>query len=488
MGKVNRNNQTLRSKFVASFHFVLFKSIVATILTWLLLLFSISMLFSTNKLNPANYYEKQLPAIEKYIDDAGASILFSNSQNQLETVIPLDGIDYQVMDLDGQIIYGTYETKLIDNEKELKQQITTAATKKDGGFIKFYPIKNEQGTLQGAVVFKYGLSLLTSNPHNQWMILFLSIIFLFIFAPFIYFYLFSYFSGKRLSREFERPFNEMIESTKKIKEQDLDFTLPVINYSVELEQLVQAFEEMRSALKDSLDRQLQLEQERKEMIAAISHDLRNPLTIIQGHAEGLLESGKRRQERLEPYLQTIIRNTNYASHLIAELNEMALIEKPTFTLNPKRTLINQFVQMKGEEYHRLCEKKYIDFQHRMINEDEIYMRMIDQERISQVLDNIVTNSIRYTPVNGNIEWIITMNPDQSISFDIFDNGPGFSSNQNQCVFDKYYQEESKKSGVNGLSGLGLYIAKEIVKKHGGEIHVNNRKIGGAHVKVRICEL
>ncbi|MEK4425053.1 HAMP domain-containing sensor histidine kinase [Solibacillus sp. FSL K6-1523] len=487
MGKVNRNNQTLRSKFITSFHFVLFKSIVATILTWIVLIFSITMLFSTNKLNPANYYEKKLPTIEKYIDAAGASILSSNSQNLFESVIPLDGMDYQVMDLDGQIVYGTYQAKLVSNEEELKRNIATRSAKKDGGFIKFYPIKNDQGILQGAVVFKYGLSVLTSNPHNQWMILFLSIIFFFIFAPFIFFYLFSYFSGKRLSREFERPFNEMIESTKKIKEQDLDFTLPRINYSVELEQLVQAFEDMRSALKESLDRQLQLEQERKEMIAAISHDLRNPLTIIQGHAEGLLESGKRRPERLEPYLQTIIRNTNYASHLIAELNEMALIEKPTFTLNPKRTSINEFVQMKGKEYERLCAKKCIDFQYRMKNE-EIYIRMIDQERISQILDNIVTNSIRYTPVNGHVEWMITMNPDQSITFDIFDNGPGFSSDQKQDVFDKYYQEKSKESEVNGLSGLGLYIAKEIVKKHGGEIHVNNREIGGAHVKVRICEL
>ncbi|MFF5996451.1 HAMP domain-containing sensor histidine kinase [Lysinibacillus sp. KU-BSD001] len=488
MGKVNRNNQTLRRRFITSFHFVLFKSIVATILTWLLLVFSMSMLFSTNKLNPANYYEQQLPTIEKYIDEVGESILFSNSQDRLERVIPIEGIDYQVMDLDGQIIYGTYQTKLVDNGEELKRNIATGVTTQGGGFIKFYPIQNEQGILQGAVVFKYGLSLLTSNPHNKWLILFCSMVLLLVIAPFKFFYLFSYFSGKRLSREFERPFNEMIESTKKIKEQDLDFTLPVINYSVELEQLAQAFEEMRSALKDSLNRQLQLEKERREMIAAISHDLRNPLTIIQGHAEGLLESRKRRQERLEPYLQTIIRNTNYASHLIAELNEMALIEKPTFTLNPKQTSINQFVQIKAEEYQRLCVKKCIDFQYQMVNEDEIYMRVIDQERISQVLDNIVTNSIRYTPANGKIAWIITMNPDRSILFDIFDNGPGFSSEKKQYVFDKYYQEESKKSGVNGLLGLGLYIAKEIVKKHGGEITVNNREIGGAHVKVRICEL
>lgn len=488
MGKVKRNNKTLRRKFITLFHLVLFKSVVATILTWLLLIFSVSMLFSTNKLNPANYYEQQLPTIEKYIDDVGESILFSNSQNQLETIIPIEGIDYQVMDLDGQIVYGTYETKLVGNGEELKQNIATGVKTQGGGFIKFYPIKNEQGILKGAVVFKYGLSLLTSNPHNKWVTLFFCMILLLVIAPFKFFYLFSYFSGKKISREFERPFSEMIESTKKIKEQDLDFTLPVINYSVELEQLAQAFEEMRSALKDSLNRQLQLEQERREMIAAISHDLRNPLTIIQGHAEGLLESRNRRQERLESYLQTIIRNTNYASHLIAELNEMALIEKPTFTLNPKQTSINQFVQIKGEEYQRLCEKKFIDFQYQMINEDEIYMRMIDQERISQVLDNIVTNSMRYTPANGKIEWIITMNPDQSILFDIFDNGPGFSSEKKENVFHKYYQEESKKSGVNGLSGLGLYIAKEIVKKHGGEITVNNREIGGAHVRVRICEL
>lgn len=130
MGKVNRNNQTLRSKFITSFHFVLFKSIVATILTWIVLIFSITMLFSTNKLNPANYYEKKLPTIEKYIDAAGASILSSNSQNLFESVIPLDGMDYQVMDLDGQIVYGTYQAKLVSNEEELKRNIATRSAKK----------------------------------------------------------------------------------------------------------------------------------------------------------------------------------------------------------------------------------------------------------------------------------------------------------------------------------------------------------------------
>ncbi|PAQ15592.1 two-component sensor histidine kinase [Bacillaceae bacterium SAOS 7] len=488
MGKVNRKNQTLRTKFITSFHLILFKSVVATIVIWLLMLFCINMLFSMNKLNPANYYERQLPAIENYIDDVGTTLLSNNQQDQLESVIPVEGIDYQVIDSNGSIVYGTYRTKPLGDTEELKRTITAGVTQKGGGFVKYYPIKDDLGTVQGAVSLKYGLSLITANPNNKWMILLWGLLLIFVVTPFLCFYLFSYFAGKRLSEEFEQPFNEIIESTKKIKEQDLDFTLPTISSSVELEQLTQAFEEMRSAVKDSLNRQLQLEQERKEMMAAISHDLRNPLTIIQGHAEGLLESGKRQQERLEPYLQTIIRNTNYASHLIADLNEMALVEKPTFTLNPKQTSINQFVQMKGEEYQRLCVKKCIDFQYRMINEGEIYMRMIDQERTSQVLDNIVTNSIRYTPANGKIEWIITMNPDQSISLDIFDNGPGFSSEQQQRVFYKYYQEGSKKSGENGLSGLGLYIAKEIVKKHGGEITVNNREIGGAHVKVRICEL
>ncbi|OZI10848.1 two-component sensor histidine kinase [Bacillaceae bacterium SAS-127] len=488
MGTMNRKNQTLRTKFITSFHLILFKSVVATIVIWLLMLFCINMLFSMNKLNPANYYERQLPAIENYIDDVGTTLLSNNQQDQLESVIPVEGIDYQVINSNGLIVYGTYRAKSLGNAEELKRNITAGVTKKDGGFVKYYPIKDDLGTVQGAVSLKYGLSLITSNPNNKWMIFLWCLLLIFVVAPFLCFYLFSYFAGKRLSEEFERPFNEVIESTKKIKEQDLDFTLPTISSSVELEQLTQAFEEMRSVLKDSLNRQLQLEQERKEMMAAISHDLRNPLTIIQGHAEGLLESGKRQQERLEPYLQTIIRNTNYASHLIADLNEMALVEKPTFTLNSKQTSINQFVQMKGEEYQRLCVKKCIDFQYRMINEGEIYTRMIDQERTSQVLDNIVTNSIRYTPANGKIEWIITMNPDQSISFDILDNGPGFSSEQQQRVFYKYYQEESKKSGENGLSGLGLYIAKEIVKKHRGEITVNNREIGGAHVKVRICEL
>src|SRR5690606_11369338 len=144
--------------------------------------------FSTNKLNPANYYEQQLPTVEKYIDDVGESILFSNNQGQLETVIPIEGIDYQVMDSDGQIVYGTYQTKLVGNGEQLKQNIATGVTRQYGGFIKYYPINNEQGILQGAVVFKYGLSVFSSNPHNKWLILLLGMVLLLVIAPFKFFY------------------------------------------------------------------------------------------------------------------------------------------------------------------------------------------------------------------------------------------------------------------------------------------------------------
>ena len=116
---------------------------------------------------------------------------------------------------------------------------------------------------------------------------------------------------------------------------------------------------MRISLKDSLLRQWQLEEERKEMVAAIAHDLRTPLTIIHGHVEGLIDGGVNNPERLDRYLQTIFSSTQRSIRLIDQLNEVSAIGRQNFIMEPKVVDIAEFIQNKTEEYKMLCTKKNI---------------------------------------------------------------------------------------------------------------------------------
>jgi signal transduction histidine kinase len=476
MGKVAR---PIRKQIATSFYLILIFSIVATALTWGILL--LLLIFQSNNMNPANYYEQQIPRIVKEIDQDGERWVRIENQAKLEKKIPLDGLEYQVLNKDGSFLFGSMKKEYVKNERELVSSFNKNIYDLDR-IIVMHPLFNQKKELVGAIGFRYKLSLIGANPEKS---LLLGALLILSFAcPFIYFYLFSYLIGKRFSKKIEIPFQHLMEGARKIQTQDLDFQLVESKSSKELNQLIRSFEEMRLALRESLLRQWQLEEERKEMVAAIAHDLRTPLTIINGHIEGLLAGGFHNTERLNRYLQTIESSTKRSIRLIDQLNEVSAIDRSDFTIEPVLVDIEEFIQNKVEEYKVLCSKKQITLRYSIKGKEKMKM---DPYRISQVLDNIITNSIRYCSEKGQIHWDTTIGYG-TIIFEIMDNGPGFKSKATEKVFDKFYREDESRSGNEANFGLGLYIAQTIVKKHHGAITIQNRPEGGAFTKIIISEM
>ncbi|MCM3112591.1 sensor histidine kinase [Lederbergia lenta] len=475
MGKIER---PIRRQIISSFFLILLFSIIATIFTWAIIA-TLFMLHS-NRINPANYYEKQIPTILQYIEQSNAQILQKDQKKDLEEMIPLEGMDYQVLNKNGTILYGSTSKQYIKSQKDLLNSFNTNLYDKND-IVQFYPIFNRKNEQIGAIGFRYSLNLASSNPQLSWLIFSLGL--LAFASPFIYFSLFSYLIGRSFSKQIEGPFNHLMEGARKIQSHDLDFQLMESKTSKELNELVRSFEDMRISLKASLLRQWQLEEERKEMVAAIAHDLRTPLTIIHGHVEGLMDGGVKNPERLDRYLKTIFSSTQRSIRLIDQLNEASAIGRQIFIMEPKVVNTAEFIQHKAEEYKMLCAKKNITLKKSFILSDEAEMKInMDPYRVSQVLDNIITNSIRYCPKDGVIEWIITKEHDKVI-FEIRDNGPGFQQEETGRVFKKFYRGDASRSGEDSNFGLGLYIAQMIVKKHHGAITVQNHAQGGAYTKI-----
>ncbi|WP_161485971.1 sensor histidine kinase [Desulfotomaculum copahuensis] len=470
----------LKHQFMISFVLVLLLSFITTLGIWGAAL----LVWRQLPVLPANYYEKKLPAVEKYIQEQGVFLLDPARRTALEQVVPGEGMQYQVLDRDGNIRYGTIAGPVVGSGAELIRVLNTNKVTGDpfaATVTRFVPLL-ANGHLAGAVALRYRLQATAANPGQKYwpglLILGMGL------APFASFVFFTYWVARSFSRRLNRPVRELITAAQRIRRQDLDFT---ISYEAnnEIGQLSRAFETMRDALRQSLVRQWRVEEERREMIAALTHDLRTPLTIIRGHVEGLLERGGEHPERLEKYLQTINRNTGRVIRLVNEMRAVAEIDAPEFTVNRRPVDIPAYVAEKAASYREMAMAEGTGFTARLDDQRANNRPLaLDPDRLAEVLDNLFSNSLRFTPRGGNISWEVNLT-ETELTMTFCDSGPGFAPEDLPNVFKKFYRGAGESSRSKGHSGLGLYIAKTLVEKHGGTIAAFNAPAGGACVKISI---
>lgn len=474
---------SLKFQTITTFILIIFLSAICTVIT---VVGYLLLAFNSNKpmLRTANYYEKEAIKIENYIESNGETLIDYNSKQKLDKIIPYEGIKYQIIDNEGRILYGTTDERLIKNKRDLITWINKTYRDKDGIFQsqvrKYIPIISVDGELKGAAVLVYNIKTSTVNKKNENIVLLIETFV--IFSPFIFFGIFTTIFTKRFIKGIQGPIDEIIAASNKIKEKDLEFD---INYKSnnELGKLVSSFEDMKNALKESLYNQWVMEEDRKEMIKAIAHDLKTPITVIQGHVEVLMEGGMENPIRLEKYLNIIKSNAERMSRLIEDMNTVSEIERQDFKLNPEKIDVVEFLKNKEEDYKVLSKSKGIEF---VLNIE--YQRTIknefsiDVQRVEQILDNIISNAIRYTAEGKSINISVKINSN-FLDFTVEDEGRGFAEKDLPYIFNKFYRGDAARSIEKGHSGLGLYIVKTIVEKHNGWIKAENRENGGG-AKVR----
>lgn len=468
-------NFSIKKQIITGFLVILFGSIFLTILTFIGM-FNWWMDGGGNNVRPANYYQDKIPIIEKYAKEKGDRLLEKNERENLEKIIPKEGIKYQVINEKGIYYYGEITESTINEENPLVRNVNLKINSNyNKNNITYYiPLSSDKGELKGALVLNYNLEV--SAPS---FVDFFPIILLFL-SPFFYITILSYLVSNKIGKKLSKPIADLITASHRIKEKDLDFHLEY-NARNEVGELVQAFEKMRAELEKSLSREWALEEERREYINAISHDLKTPLTIVKGHAEGLRSGMWKDEQLLLRYLDTIESNANRMAKLLTEFNMVNELEGFSFNLFLNNSKVEHFLKNKITEYKYLMDQKDINLSFEIKNDEHIKTFILDQERISQVIDNIMMNSIRFTPNKGEIHVTVCINKRQ-LQFHVFDSGPGFESKNILKIFNKFYQGDPSRSKNKGHSGLGLYIAKTIVKKHKGEIYAeNSSEFGGAHI-------
>ena len=194
-------------------------------------------------------------------------------------------------------------------------------------------------------------------------------------------------------RSILRPLSKLQEATRKIRDGNLDFTLD-IEEDDEIGELCQDFEEMRIRLKESAEQKIQYDNENKELISNISHDLKTPITAIKGYVEGILDGVASSPEKLEKYIRTIYNKANDMDRLIDELTFYSKIDTNKIPYTFNKINVNSYFRDCAEEVGLDMESRGIELGYfNYVNEDvEV---IADAEQMKRVINNIISNSVKY---------------------------------------------------------------------------------------------
>ncbi|MGG3468146.1 HAMP domain-containing sensor histidine kinase [Neobacillus pocheonensis] len=280
----------------------------------------------------------------------------------------------------------------------------------------------------------------------------------------------SYFMSRRILK----PIQQMSVAAAKISAGNLDFHMEPIRKD-ELGKLVKSFDEMRVKLKKSAELREQYENNRRELIANISHDLKTPITSIRGYVEGIKDGVANTEEKLQRYLNTIHAKATHMDCLINELFLFSKLDVKSVPFHFEKVELKAFLEDFLEEIRLdLADKATLI----SMEANSCSPIMIDRDKIIRVMNNIIFNSVKYRDKGLCLIQINLQEHEDLLKVTVIDNGPGVPAKEVASIFNRFYRGDPSRSSETGGSGLGLAIAAQIIKAHGGKIWAENSPEGG----------
>lgn len=246
----------------------------------------------------------------------------------------------------------------------------------------------------------------------------------------------------------------------------------------EVDLLSQRFEQMSSQISWQLEQLREGDAMRRELISNVSHDLRTPLSTIQGYLETLLIKNDQldEQHRLA-YLRTAIHSSNRLARLIGDLFELSKLESTHMQLQCEQFSLAELVYDIIGDFHLQAEAKEIRVS--VTNQQQNALVIADISLMQRVFENLLRNAIAYTPEGGEIEVVLeSVSLSGRIGIAIRDNGCGISAEDLPHIFDRFYISADSRTHA-GSTGLGLAIVKRILDLHHSDIQVESQLQQGA---------
>lgn len=275
------------------------------------------------------------------------------------------------------------------------------------------------------------------------------------------------------------PLNTLHAATDAMKAGNLDYSIEG-DPNDEIGQLCVDFEEMRIRLKELIEVRMKYEQETKELISNISHDLKTPITAIKGYAEGIIDGVADTKEKQEKYLKTIYTKANDMSALVDELAFYSKIDCNTMPYTFTCINLHDYFSDCIDEISLDLEIKNIEISY--INNGDTAIKVhADVEQLKRVINNIIGNSVKYIGNKKGFIQIQIHDRDEYVEIAFEDNGEGIAARDLPFIFERFYRADASRNSTKGGSGLGLAIVKKIIQDHTGRIWASSEEHKGTTI-------
>ena len=280
------------------------------------------------------------------------------------------------------------------------------------------------------------------------------------------------FVGYRLAGQIAGSLSSLTVGARRISRGEFSVRLPAESRD-EIGELSGAFNEMAASLEEAARRQVQLEEGRKQLTAAISHDLRTPLASARALLEALDDKVVTDLDEQSDYHRRALNEIKSLGGLVDDLFQLSLLDVGALRLDLQPTPLQELVLDTVEGMRPAADRKGLSLS--ALVDDGIEPVMIDAPRMRRVLMNLVQNAIRHTPADGSVV-VAAREQGESVWVEVRDTGEGIAPEELPRIWSRFFRTDpSRGRGVEGQarSGLGLSIARAIVETHGGEISASS---------------
>ncbi len=279
------------------------------------------------------------------------------------------------------------------------------------------------------------------------------------------------FLGYLFTRQIIAPLGKVTAAARRVAQGDLEQKVDIYG-SEELAELGESFNLMAATL--SHDREL-----RQNMVADIAHELRTPLSILQGNIEAMLDGVL---EADTDNLTSIHQETMLLTRLVEDLRTLSLAEGGRLRFQPEDTDLRSLSLQVIDGFQTQLASKNISVELEASN--NLPQAWVDSDRTAQVIRNLLSNAFHYTPEGGNITIRLASDSD-GITVSVIDTGVGIPSEDLPHVFDRFYRVDRSRTRSTGGSGLGLAIVKQLVEAQNGRVWATSVKGKGSTFAFRV---
>ena len=420
-------------------------------------IFIFNVLVNTGRIYPANYAERKINEAYDLIQEA---------DEVTEDMIP-PLCHYVIFSLEGEKLKGN----MSENSLEIAWNAANQGAVSGRYFYKVIYRPKEYVVLQYRLTPMYRSAFLREHfiePQNLMTIMVVLCGMAIILLP-------SMFFGKKMKEKIQ----PVMKAVEKIKNQDLEYEVSYCGVK-EIDDCLLSINEMRIALKDSLERQWQTEQDKNRQMSALAHDIKTPLTVVRGNAELLSETDLTEEQK--NYMEYVISSASQIQNYVQTLIEVTQ-SIDGYQYNVKKVRTADLLEDIRKQTLGLAEVYRLKINWKEKWDSKTVYIVYDQ--IVRAVMNIIINAAEHTVEGGTIH-ISMEEQDGKLTFTVEDMGSGFTKEALLHGTEQFFMDDASRSGGRHY-GIGLFSAETIAKWHGGRVLLtNSEETGGAKVEIFFC--